>query len=148
VVRANVQAALENVALWHERDISHSSVERVILPDTTIACDFMLARMTRVLDGLHVYPERMLENMQITRGLIFSQKVLLALTAGGLSREAAYDIVQRNAMRCWAGEGTFRELLGNDRELTAVLAPETLEACFDPAGMLGEVDAIFERVFG
>ncbi len=148
VVRSNVQAALENVALWHERDISHSSVERVILPDSTILCDYMLARMTRILDGVHVYPERMQQNMAITRGLIFSQTVLLALTSAGLTREAAYSIVQRNAMRTWAGEGDFKDLLSQDGELTAVLSSERLDALFEPARLLQNVDAIFRRVFG
>jgi len=148
VVRAHVQAALEDVPLWHERDISHSSVERVILPDATILCDFMLARMTSILDGLLVYPERMRQNMEITRGLIFSQAVLLALTAAGKSREEAYAIVQRNAMRTWAGEGTFRELLEQDPELVAAITPERLDACFDPARFLTGVDAIYRRVFG
>jgi adenylosuccinate lyase len=143
-----VQAALENIPLWHERDISHSSAERVILADSTIACDFMLARMTSILDGLLVYPERMLQNMGITRGLVFSQAVLLALTGSGMSREDAYAIVQRNAMRTWAGEGTFRELLEQDAELTRVLDKRRLDACFDPARFLGEVETIFRRVFG
>jgi adenylosuccinate lyase len=147
VVRSQVQAALENVALWHERDISHSSVERVILPDATILCDFMLARITRIVDGLLVYPERMAQNMAITRGLVYSQAVLLALTRAGLTREEAYAIVQRNAMRTWAGEGSFRELLSGDEALTAVLGSEQLAECFDPARYLGHVDEIFRRVF-
>lgn len=148
VVRANVQAALEDVALWHERDISHSSVERVILPDTTTLCDFMLHRMTRVLADLHVYPERMQQNMAITRGLIFSQKVLLALNAAGLSREAAYDIVQRNAMQTWAGTGQFREALEADPAVGEVLDGEALGACFEPKRLLDNVHVIFDRVFG
>jgi len=147
IVRSNVQAALENVALWHERDISHSSVERVILADSTILCDYMLARMTRILDGLHVYPERMAQNMSITRGLIFSQTVLLALTAAGSSREAAYDIVQRNAMRCWAGEGQFKDLLAADAALGETLDAEALERCFVPERLLLHVDTIYKRVF-
>ena len=147
VVRANVQAGLENVPLWHERDISHSSVERVIVADSFILCDFMLARMTRVVEDLHVYPERMQANMEITRGLVFSQSVLLALTRAGLTREASYAIVQRNAMRCWGGEGTFRELLEGDSELTAALDAEQLAACFDPHRLLRNVDAIYDRVF-
>jgi adenylosuccinate lyase len=147
LVRSHVQAALENVPLWHERDISHSSNERVILPDATISCDFMLARMTSILDGLLVYPERMRQNMEITRGLVFSQAVLLSLTAAGLTREEAYEIVQRNAMRTWAGEGTFRELLEQDAELTRALSTKELDRCFDPARFLDEVDTIFERVF-
>jgi len=148
LVRSHVQAALENIPLWHERDISHSSAERVILPDATIACDFMLARMTRILGDLHVYPERMQQNLQLTRGLIFSQAVLLALTEAGMSRDAAYDIVQRNAMRTWAGEGTFQELLAEDKELRQVLSEERLEACFDSDRFLKHVDRIYERTFG
>jgi len=148
VVRSNVQAALENVALWHERDISHSSVERVILPDSTILCDYMLARLTRILDGLLVYPERMQQNMALTHGLVFSQAVLLALTSAGMTRENAYLVVQRNAMRSWAGEGAFRELLQADSEVTEVLAPDALDRCFDAKRYLERVDAIFERVFG
>ena len=148
LVRSYVTAALDNVPLWHERDISHSSVERVILPDSTILCDYMLARTTRILDGLLVYPDRMAENMSITKGLVFSQAVLLALTSAGLTREAAYAIVQRNAMRTWAGEGQFRELLGADTELLEVLSIEELAACFEPSRYLGHVDRIFERVFG
>ncbi|MCP3979529.1 MAG: adenylosuccinate lyase [bacterium] len=147
VVRAHVQAALENVPLWHERDISHSSVERVILPDATILCDFMLSRMTRVVEGLHVYPERMQQNMGITRGLIYSQAVLLALTSSGLTREAAYDIVQRNAMRCWAGDGEFKELLAADGELKDAMSPEALDRAFDPARFLAHVGTIYSRVF-
>lgn len=146
IVRSNVQAALENVALWHERDISHSSVERVILADSTILCDYMLARMTRILDGLHVYPERMAQNMAITRGLIFSQTVLLALTAAGSSREAAYDIVQRNAMRCWAGEGQFKDLLAADDALRAALDGAALDRCFEAGRLLEHVETIYRRV--
>jgi adenylosuccinate lyase len=148
VVRAHVQAALEDVPLWHERDISHSSVERVILPDATILCDFMLARMTAILEQLHVYPERMQRNMEITNGLIYSQAVLLALTRTGMVREQAYDIIQRNAMRTWAGEGSFKELLAADDELAAALSPEDLDDCFNPAAFLDHVGLIFKRVFG
>jgi len=147
VVRANVQAALENVALWHERDITHSSVERVILPDSTALCDFMITRMTRVLADLHVYPERMQQNMGITRGLVFSQKILLALTEAGLSREQAYEIVQRNAMATWAGTGTFRSALEADPALTEVLDNAALDRCFDPKSLLQNVPMILDRVF-
>ena len=147
VVRAHVQAALENVALWHERDISHSSVERVILPDATTLCDFMLQRMTRILADLHVYPERMQKNMETTRGLIFSQNVLLALTGAGLSREAAYDIVQRHAMATWAGTGQFREALENDPAVADVLDGAALDRCFDPGDLLHNVRVIYDRVF-
>jgi adenylosuccinate lyase len=147
VVRANVQPALENVALWHERDISHSSVERVILPDSTILCDYMIARMTRILDGLHVYPERMLQNMELTRGLVFSQAVLLALTERGMSREDAYDIVQRNAMDAWGGKGHFKDLLAGDEACRAVLGEDDLERLFDPRKLLRQVDAVYRRLF-
>jgi adenylosuccinate lyase len=147
VVRSYVQAALEDVPLWHERDISHSSVERVMLPDTTILCDFMLGRMTSIVDGLHVYPERMQQNMAITRGLIFSQTVLLALTKAGMTREEAYQIVQDNAMRTWAGEADFKELLLGDSRVQETLGPDGVEACFDPQRLLGHVDTIYQRVF-
>ena len=147
VVRGHVHAALENVPLWHERDISHSSVERVILPDATILCDYMMARLTRILDGLHVYPERMLQNMNITRGLIFSQKVLLALTESGMSREDAYEIVQRNSMKTWAGQDQFQDLLAADPDFTAAVPAERLPEIFDPLRFLDHVDTIYERVF-
>jgi adenylosuccinate lyase len=147
LVRAYVQAALENIPLWHERDISHSSVERVAFPDATTLCDTMLNRMTAILDGLLVYPERMAENMDRMKGLVFSQSVLLALAAAGLPREAAYAVVQRNAMKVWAGEGTFIDLLSADREVTAVLDRTELAACFDAARTLKHVDAIYARAF-
>jgi len=148
LVRSHVQAALENVPLWHERDISHSSVERVILPDATILCDYMLVRMTRILDGLHVYPERMRSNMELTRGLPYSQAVLLALTTRGMTRERAYDAVQRNAMRTWAGEGHFRDVLAADPEVGALLAPADLDSLFDPSRFLAHVDTVYARVLG
>jgi adenylosuccinate lyase len=147
LVRASVQAALENIPLWHERDISHSSVERVMFPDATTLCDSMLHRMTGILDGLIVYPERMAENMERMKGLVFSQAVLLALASAGLSREAAYDVVQRNAMKVWDGEGSFQELLARDPELAAALRPAELAACFDAARTLRHVNAIYARVF-
>jgi adenylosuccinate lyase len=145
VVRGYVQAALEDIPLWHERDIAHSSVERVILPDATILCDFLLDRMCGVLDGLHVYPERMLENLERTRGLVYSQAVLLALTEAGLARERAYAIVQRHAMRTWAGEGALRDLLGQDPEVARVLDEAALARCFDPEPLLRHVDTIIDR---
>jgi adenylosuccinate lyase len=147
LVRAYVQAALEDIPLWHERDISHSSVERVAFPDATTLCDSMLHRMTGILDGLLVYPERMAENMDRMKGLVFSQSVLLALAAAGLSREAAYGIVQHNAMKVWAGEGTFHELLAADAGLSEALDPAGLAACFDAARTLKHVDAIYARAF-
>jgi len=147
LLRSYVQAALENVPLWHERDISHSSVERVVLPDATQLADFMLHRMTGILDGLLVYPERMQENMNRMKGLIFSQAVLLALAAKGLSREAAYEIVQRNSMKVWAGEGSFREMLASDAQLSGAMSEAELAACFDAARTLKHVDAIYARAF-
>jgi adenylosuccinate lyase len=145
VVRSYVQAALEDIPLWHERDISHSSVERVILPDATILCDFLLHRMRGVLDGLLVYPERMAENLERTRGLVYSQAVLLALTEAGLEREKAYAIVQRHAMRTWAGEGALRDLLEQDPEVGAVLDRRALAVCFDPERLLRHVDTVIDR---
>jgi adenylosuccinate lyase len=142
-----VQAALENVALWHERDISHSSVERVILPDCTILCDYMLARLTGVLDGLLVYPDRMRENLDRTHGLAFSQAVLLALARAGMSRESAYAIVQRCSMRAWETGEALQTLLAADPEIRTVLSAEDLGACFDAQRYLSQVDAIFERIF-
>ena len=147
LVRSYVQAALENVPLWHERDISHSSVERVALPDATILCDFMLHRMTGILDGLLVYPDRMAENLARMKGLVFSQAVLLALNAAGLPRERAYEIVQRSAMRVWEGGGGLHDLLRADPEVRAVLSDDALAACFDPRRTLRHVDAIYERAF-
>ena len=148
LVRSNVQAALENVPLWHERDISHSSVERVILPDATILCDYMLARMTAILDGLLVYPDRMRENLGRTRGLPFSQAVLLALARAGTSREAAYAMVQRNSMTSWETGEDLQALLGKDPEVRSALSSEDLAACFDPDRYLAHLDEIFDRVLG
>ncbi|HKZ07743.1 MAG TPA: adenylosuccinate lyase [Methylomirabilota bacterium] len=146
LVRANAGAALENVALWHERDISHSSVERVILPDSTILLDYMLNRYAGVLEGLRVYPERMRENMERSFGLMYSQRVLLRLTEAGLARQPAYEIVQRNAMRAWTERRSFQELLGADPAVTAHLSPAGLAECFDPAWYLRNVDAIYRRL--
>jgi adenylosuccinate lyase len=145
LVRTNALAALENVALWHERDISHSSVERVILPDSTILVDYMLHRMTGIIDGLQVYPERMKENMERSYGLMFSQRVLLKLADKGLPRQQAYEIVQRNAMRAWRERTDFHALLAADPQVTARLAPTDLAACFEPAWYLRNVDAIYRR---
>jgi adenylosuccinate lyase len=145
VLRGNLQVALENVALWHERDISHSSAERVILPDSTILLDYLLVRMREILEGLRVFPERMRRNLDATHGVIFSQQVLLALTKAGASRETAYRIVQRNAMRAWDGEQSFRGLLAADPEVAGVLSPAQVAACFDLGYHLRHVDAIFRR---
>ena len=146
LIRANAGAALENVALWHERDISHSSVERVILPDSTILLDYMLHRMAGILEGLRVYPERMRENMERSFGLMYSQRVLLRLTESGLPRQQAYELVQKNAMRAWSERTPFRDLLAADGDVTARLAPAALAECFDPAWYLRNVDAIYRRL--
>src|SRR5205085_510853 len=148
IVRSAVVPALENVALWHERDISHSSVERVIAPDTTIALDFALARLTGLIDRLLVYPERMQENLEALGGLADSQRVLLALTQAGMSREDAYRAVQRSAMAAWDGRGRFADLLKQDPEIMRFLRPETIDGLFDLAYHLKHVDTIFARVFG
>ena len=148
LLRGNAQVALENVALWHERDISHSSAERVILPDSFLACDFMAAQLREVLEGLNVYPERMRANLEMTRGLIYSQWVLLALIEKGMSREEAYALVQRHAMGAWRGEPDLASRLVSDPELSRVLSREKLLACFDPAHFTRHVNKIFERVLG
>jgi adenylosuccinate lyase len=148
LVRGAVVPALENVALWHERDISHSAVERVLAPDATIALDFALARLAGVVDKLVVYPERMKQNLESLGGLVDSQRVLLALTQAGMSREAAYAAVQRNAMAAWRGEGRFLDLLERDAEVTRHLPKERLAGFFDPAYHTKHVDTIFRRVFG
>ena len=150
VVRSAVVPAMENVALWHERDISHSSVERFIGPDATITLDFALARLTGVVEKLLVYPERMEKNLNRMGGLIHSQRVLLALTQAGLSREDSYSLVQRNAMKVWESEGqlSLLDLLKNDPEVSAKLNAEQLDGLFNLDYHLKEVDTIFERVFG
>jgi adenylosuccinate lyase len=148
MVRSAVTPAMENVALWHERDISHSSVERMIGPDATITLDFALARLANVVDKLVVYPEAMRKNLDRLGGLIHSQRVLLALTQKGVSRDDAYAIVQRNAMAAWRGKGEFLPLLKADRDVAKVLSADELEALFDLGYHLKHVDAIFERVFG
>jgi adenylosuccinate lyase len=148
LIRSTVGPALENVALWHERDISHSSVERVIGPDATIALDFALARLTGLVDRLLVYPERMRQNLEALGGLVDSQRVLLALTQAGMSREDAYRAVQRNAMAAWDGKGCFSDLLKQDGEITSFLGSATIDALFDTAYHLKHVDTIFRRVFG
>ena len=150
MVRGYVTPALENVALWHERDISHSSVERYIGPDATITLDFALARLTGVVDKLLVYPARMQKNLDRMGGLVHSQRVLLALTQAGVSREDAYRLVQRNAMKVWESDGelSLLELLKADSEVTAALSPAEIEAKFDLDYHLKHVDTIFARVFG
>ncbi|HXW04092.1 MAG TPA: adenylosuccinate lyase [Vicinamibacterales bacterium] len=147
LLRANASAAFENVALWHERDISHSSVERVILPDSFIALDHMLRRFTRIVRGLVVYPERMRENLDRSRGVVFSGTVLLALARRGVPREEAYEWVQRNAMRSFHEGRDFKALLLADGDLARVLSPADIEHAFDLEDQLRNVDAIFARVF-
>lgn len=148
MVRSYAIPAMENVALWHERDISHSSVERYIGPDATITLDFALARMTGVIEKLVVYPERMQKNLDATHGLVNSQRVMLALTQAGISREDSYRMVQRNAMRAWNGEGNLLDLLKADADVTSALPNPKLEAMFDLGYHLKQVDTIFARVFG
>jgi len=148
IVRANSLVGLENVALWHERDISHSSAERVVLPDSSIALDYILHKATSLIDGLVVYPERMLKNLQLTRGLIFSGQLLLALTQKGVSRETAYEWVQRNAMKVWETDENFQDLLEHDADITAQLSAAEIAGVFKFETYLRNVDAIFARVFG
>ena len=148
MVRSYALPAMENVALWHERDISHSSVERVIGPDATVTLDFALARMTSVIDKLLVYPENMMKNMNKFRGLVHSQRVLLALTQAGVSREDAYRLVQRNAMKVWEEGKDFLEELLADQEVRAALSEADLREKFDLGYHTKHVDTIFRRVFG
>jgi adenylosuccinate lyase len=148
LVRGMAMPAMENVALWHERDISHSSVERMIGPDATVTLDFALARMTGVIEKLIVYPGNMQKNLDRLGGLIHSQRVLLALTQKGVSREDSYSYVQRNAMPVWRGEGDFLALLKADKDVSAKLSHAELEELFDLGYHLKQVDTIFNRVFG
>lgn len=148
VVRSNSQAAFEDVALWHERDISHSSVERVILPDSTILTDYLLAKTANVVDTLLVYPQRMLKNLESTGGLVFSGQLLLDLAEHGMSREDAYRLVQGHAMRAWKEDLNFRELVMNDPEITSRVPRQQIEQAFDLKRQLRNVDKIFARVFG
>jgi len=148
VVRANSIVGLENVALWHERDISHSSAERVVLPDSSITADYILQKMTSLVDGLIVYPDRMLENLNATRGSIFSGQLLLVLTQAGVSREDAYEWVQRNAMKAWDQGADFQSLVGEDKDVSAHLSKDQIKKIFSLDTYLRNVDAIFTRVFG
>ncbi|UCD86652.1 MAG: adenylosuccinate lyase [Desulfobacterales bacterium] len=147
LVRSNAAAAMNNIALWHERDISHSSVERVIAPDSTILVDYMLSRMTEIIRKLLVYPKRMQENLQLNQGLIFSQQVLLALAMRGVSREAAYKMVQKQAIQAWKKKKDFRELVRNDSDIRNYLELEEIETLFDVKAQLKHVNTIFDRVF-
>jgi adenylosuccinate lyase len=148
VVRANAQAAFENVALWHERDISHSSVERIIIPDSTTLVDYMLQKTTNVLETMFVYPERMRSNLESTRGLVFSGQLLLDLVEQGVSREDAYRTVQSHAMRAWKEGLNFQELVLKDKSITSRVPPEKIQLAFDLKRQLRNIDKIFARVFG
>jgi adenylosuccinate lyase len=148
VIRGNAQAAFENIPLWHERDISHSSVERIIFPDSTILIDYLLAKTADLIDRLLVYPERMKKNLESTGGLVFSGQLLLDLAEAGMLREAAYRLVQSHAMRAWKEDLVFRDEVASDPQITKLLPPEKLEKTFDYTRQLGNVDAIFERVLG
>lgn len=148
VVRANSLAAMENVALWHERDISHSSVERVILPDSTILVDYMLARITDVIKNLVVYPENMRRNLELTGGLVYSQRLLLALIEKGAQRNESYEAVQRNAMASWNGDGNLLSLVSKDPFITKHLTAREIKTCFNPKYYLRHIDQIYRRVFG
>jgi adenylosuccinate lyase len=147
VVRANGLVGLENVALWHERDISHSSSERVVLPDSSIALDYILQKATSLIAGLVVYPKRMIDNLQLTRGLVFSGQLLLALTRKGVSRETAYEWVQRNAMRVWEENEDFQDLVSKDAEIKSHLSQQEIDGVFGLETYLRNIDAIFDRVF-
>src|SRR6266478_4057228 len=147
VVRANSIVGLENVALWHERDISHSSAERVVLPDSSIAIDYMLQKMASLVEGLVVYPERMLENLAATRGSIFSGQLMLALSKAGVSREQAYEWVQRNAMKAWDQGGELQTLVSADKDISAHLSKEQIDRVFSLDTYLRNVDKVFTRVF-
>ena len=148
VIRGNCLAALENIPLWHERDISHSSVERVIFPDSTILIDYLLVKSRNLVENMFVYPERMKENLEKTKGLIFSEGVLLSLARKGVLREDAYLMVQRNAMRVWKEGMDFKKLLSDDGEIREYLSEQEIEECFNLGHHLKNVDVIFKRVFG
>ena len=148
LVRSNMMASYENVALWHERDISHSSVERVILPDSTILIDYMLAKMTAIVSQMRVFPERMLRNIELTKGLVYSGQLLQDLVEKGMPRDAAYKAVQENAMAAWESDASFRDGVAQDPRITKYLTPKELEYTFDLQRQLRNVDKLFDRVFG
>jgi adenylosuccinate lyase len=148
VVRGNMIPAFENVALWHERDISHSSVERIILPDSTILVDYMLSKMTALVSQMRVFPQRMLRNLESTHGLVYSGQLLQDLVEKGMSRDDAYKAVQENAMAAWEAETSFRERVEKDARITKYLSPRELENTFDLNRQLRHVDKLFDRVFG
>src|SRR5262245_5344912 len=147
LLRSNAMAAMENVALWHERDISHSSVERIIFPDSTILTDYLLDRTATLVERLVIYPERMKENLELTHGLIYSGELLLELVAHGATREDAYKWVQRNAMRVWDEGGNFKDKILSDADIKKILKPGDVEKVFDSTRLLANVDRIFQRVF-
>lgn len=147
-IRANAIVGLENVALWHERDISHSSAERIVLPDSSAALDYLLAKTASLLDGLVVYPENMLKNLNATHGIVFSGQIMLALTQKGVSREDAYLWVQRNAMVVWDKGGEYKDLVMNDRDIRNKLSIQEIEEAFSFKHYLRNVEKVFERVFG
>jgi adenylosuccinate lyase len=147
ITRSNLQTALENIPLWHERDISHSSAERVIFPDSFIITDFLLAEMTDIIKNWRVHPERMMANLNLTRGLIFSQRVMLALTKKNISREDAYKLTQRNSLKAWDEQKDFKELLKADPEVTQLLSVEEIEDCFSLDPYLDKIDYIYKKVF-
>jgi adenylosuccinate lyase len=148
LLRSNAMAAMENVALWHERDISHSSVERVIFPDSTILTDYLLDKTASLIDRLVVYPKRMQENLDLTHGLVYSGELLLELVGKGITREEAYRWVQRNAMRVWDEGGTFKDKVLGDADVVKACGAKDIEKVFDSTRLLKNVDRIFERVFG
>jgi adenylosuccinate lyase len=148
VLRGNAQAAFEDMALWHERDISHSSVERIIFPDSTILVDYLLAKTENLISRLLVFPERMKKNLELTGGLIFSGQLLLDLAEAGMLREEAYKLVQTHAMRAWKEDLNFRDEIARDAAITKLLSEEKLARTFDYTRQLGNVDAIFKRVLG
>ena len=148
VVRSNSVAALESVALWHERDISHSSVERIIFPDSTILVDYMLARLTNILKKLLVYPSRMISNLNLTGGLVYSQRLLLALVQSGVQRKKAYEVIQRHAMTAWKQQGDFQSLVSKDTLIARHMSQVEINQCFEPRSYIRYLDHMFGRVFG
>src|SRR4026209_2004806 len=148
LLRSNAMAAMENVALWHERDISHSSVERIIFPDSTILTDYLLDKTASLVERLVVYPQRMMENLELTHGLVYSGELLLELVANGITREDAYRWVQRNAMRVWDEGGTFKDKVLNDPDIVKACGAKDIEKVFDLSRLLTNVNYIFNRVFG
>lgn len=148
VIRANLQVSMENISLWHERDISHSSAERVIFPDSFILTDFILAETTDIIKNWKINTDRMKENVNLTRGLIFSQSVLLALTKKDITREKAFQLVQKNSMKAWNEGRDFKELIQSDQEVKKILSKKEIDACFSLKPYMSQIDYIFEKVLG